>query len=638
MIDQGLQTVSKPGGTAAVPIFSFGAVFGNDSGHTFNDDGFLYSQPILQAQAGTIYSYLYNGSGTNVTTFAGRNSTHVSAQRTNNVNAAQTNDHIMWKNTFVARGGNVGATEIAYPWLPCATYSPALWPDFQPCTLSGEVDDFEVDSIIGKTKVSEYMKYLANVRSLPIGVSGVISGSTYAASSAAPMAAATTTTVNAPNCSFTEYRVSMPFLSGIYGILADKMFPDLLIGANNIRIEFKLASNNKALWLTMDPCRRVPGTVRDFAPFTGASNGSRRFGQSQSLFGFLSSSLDSAGTALFPSGAALGCTSAMLYSGFTAISTGLTQNLTSIAYSATNSGAIIAGSYIYNTVSAMGEDLVAAQPLIDYTQGSSFISNNALTFTINTVGIMTVTGITDPTVLIEPGNQIAVDFTGGLVQFVWVTITGQTTLALGDTYGGTGSYFTNVSNETSGGPQTNNMFIFANAYSSHANPTSRSGYSLSNESNLPKPQYIPTATPWSQKAVGTLAAPTLASYCNENAACYGTYLPASVAQTRRCQVSSRLAIVDANFSANGATAFAIRDLQYIGEQVQLDDISTSAIIQHAATSEIVVWTRGYRSFEANCDTGTQQNIILPIQVRGFDPASHDLQPPLLLRKTLTLFI
>ena len=66
----------------------------------------------------------------------------------------------------------------------------------------------------------------------------------------------------------------------------------------------------------------------------------------------------------------------------------------------------------------------------------------------------------------------------------------------------------------------------------------------------------------------------------------------------------------------------------------MDDISTSAIIQHAATSEIVVWTRGYRSFEANCDTGTQQNIILPIQVRGFAPynprfcyakcASHDL--------------
>ena len=58
----------------------------------------------------------------------------------------------------------------------------------------------------------------------------------------------------------------------------------------------------------------------------------------------------------------------------------------------------------------------------------------------------------------------------------------------------------------------------------------------------------------------------------------------------------------------------IRDIQYIGEQVQLDDVVTSAIIQSAATSEIVVWTRGYRSFEAACDQNTQQNIILPIQI------------------------
>ncbi len=64
----------------------------------------------------------------------------------------------------------------------------------------------------------------------------------------------------------------------------------------------------------------------------------------------------------------------------------------------------------------------------------------------------------------------------------------------------------------------------------------------------------------------------------------------------------------------GNTTFAIRDIQYIGEQVQLDDVVTSAIIQSAATSEIVVWTRGFRSFEASTDNSMQQNIILPIQI------------------------
>ena len=116
------------------------------------------------------------------------------------------------------------------------------------------------------------------------------------------------------------------------------------------------------------------------------------------------------------------------------------------------------------------------------------------------------------------------------------------------------------------------------------------------------------STPWAAKSFSANS-----NYINERASCYGTYLPASVAQTRRCQVSSRLDVSD-NFNNAGITVFAIRDLQYIGEQVQLDDISTSAIIQHAATSEIVVWTRGYRSFEANCSVGVQQNIILPIQI------------------------
>jgi len=75
-----------------------------------------------------------------------------------------------------------------------------------------------------------------------------------------------------------------------------------------------------------------------------------------------------------------------------------------------------------------------------------------------------------------------------------------------------------------------------------------------------------------------------------------------------------LAISDATFGSSGTTAFAIRDIQYIGEQVQLDDISASAIIQQAATSEIVVWTRGYRGFNANATAGSEQNIILPIQI------------------------
>ena len=509
---------------------------GNDSGYVFNDDG--YGATVVSSAAhALIYNFDTGGQGINAVTTVinGRNSTHVRP----NVGGGggtliQANDYIGWKNTVVGRTETLGATESTYPWIACATYVPSQWPDFQPCTLSGEVDDFEVDQIIGKTKVSEYMKYLANVRSLPIGLPGNIAGASYC-DPCAVLTASSSPTVNAPNCNYTEYRVSMPFLSGIYGILADKMFPDLLIGANNIRIEFKLAPNNKALWLTMDPCRRIPGTVRDFAPFTGAANSAAGAAAGAGIIRGGKILLTNGGLCLAASAgsAATGCYYAMLNCQNTNTNAPLTpasyaMNATAVTDPQATSGAIFPNSYIYNTSSAMGEDL----------KGSNSYS-----------------------------------YPGGGAEAI---------------------YF-----------QSNNATV--------------SGFDIDFKTNLPKPQYMPTAQPWTQKAFSTTSSTGAfafqnASYCNENAACFGTYLPSSVPQTRRCQLSSRMAIVDPNFSSAGVTAFAIRDLQYIGEQVQLDDISTSAIIQHAATSEIVVWTRGYRSFEANCDSNTQQNIILPIQI------------------------
>jgi hypothetical protein len=603
-IDQGLMTTSKSALVGGNYVYYFGSVFGNDSGYTFNDDSYALNAEFFSSGA-TSYSYLSGGFGSNSVACYGRNSTHVQPTLAGNQYPGQVNDYLAWKNTLVGRGETTQQLEATYPWLPCATYSPAQWPDYQPCTLSGEIDDFEVDQIIGKTKVAEYMKYLANVRSLPIGVSGDILNKSYCVA-ATPLTAASVTNVNAPNCSFTEYRVSMPFVSGIYGILADKMFPDLLIGANNIRIEFKLASKDKALWLTMDPCRRVPGTVRDFAPFTGAANTYHRFGVVQSTQGngcYACSDPNGFG-GVTPIAASLGCTYSMLFNERATYGTtlGLNANVQFIAYSTINGSAITPGSYIYNTSSAMGEDLVATQPLVETSEAmETFLGN--ITASLGSGGLLNVTVV--GTNFLKSGTFFVIPVTNARIE-----ITGQET----GTLGGIGTYTT--SGDSSDGFASTSIQIFGDneLFMGNSNAT-RGGYSLSPYTNLPKPQYMPCANPWAQKdAPNTYqGATTTAAYCNESAACYGTYLPASVAQTRRTQLGSRLNISDAVFTA-GTTSFAIRDLQYIGEQVQLDDISTSAIIQHAATSEIVVWTRGYRSFEANCDTGTQQNIILPIQI------------------------
>jgi hypothetical protein len=416
------------------------------------------------------------------------------------IDTATLQNNFITRTTQFGRTANAGAFAIAQ----AASYVPSQWPDFQPCTLLGEVSDEEIDSIMGKAKVAEYMKYLCNVRSLPIGIKGRNRSTEngFSGNYCDPATILTPTASASGNDEsnrFLEYRVSMPFMSGIYGIFADKMFPDMLIGANNMRIEFKLAQNVKALWTTMDPCRRVPGTLRDFIPFTGSKSGTPR-----NVAGPLYATV--AGLSAF------GCSRARIYAPNAAIATDTS---------------IVTNSWMYNTLAALGQDLV---PTFSFT---------------------------------SPINVLAVYGAGPNVTYRQVSAA--------------------VGNEDQGFHQTN-------------------------VSNLPKPQFVPSSAPWLKELIANV------TYVPENAACFGTYLPASQAQSRRCWQNTKLNAIGDSYANSGSTYFTIRDIQYIGEQVQLDDVVTSAIIQSAATSEVVVWTRGYRSFEASCDQNSQQNIILPIQI------------------------
>ena len=135
VFDVGYRTVSK----ANASQYSFGAVFGNDSGYTFNDDGFG-GDPAQAAALNNskLYDGGKNGQGLDINRLAGRNSTHVKPAQ-NEATHLQGNDYLAWKNTSVGRTETSQADETSYPWIPCASYVPSQWPDFQPCTLSGDV-------------------------------------------------------------------------------------------------------------------------------------------------------------------------------------------------------------------------------------------------------------------------------------------------------------------------------------------------------------------------------------------------------------------------------------------------------------------------------------------------------------------
>lgn len=609
----GLSSIAVVADTA---VISFGQIVGTDCGAPFNDASItLYDTVFGSTQSmgsSAMYDYVSGAGETTLALLQHRTASHVLPSAAGRTSIAP-NDPYAFKNTQLGRSAPLPTQIASGAWLPAASYVPSQWPDFQPCSLCGEVDDDEVDIFIGKQKPGEYMKYLCNVRNLPIGVQGKSAdnpfsatlGSNYQRNTSA-LLPQSISSVNNAGTRYLEYRVSMPFLSGIYGIFADKMFPDMLIGANNMRIEFKLAQVGKALWTTMDPCRRVLGTARDFVPFTGSASGKARTSSALSRSNIYGQHQNAVSTTIYDgmakfagtystdhwieTGAALGCANSAVY-----VNSGL------------HAGNITPWSEMYNTASAMGEDLVGSQPAIKMTQPTviSILDTAGAGFTYRSgpqpyIGMpVNTSSTTGPT-------------TAGFVATYTPGVAGT----------GTGSL--------SAGTYTIGTITCVNSATAFNRAGINQGFHLSPFSNLPKPQYVPVGSPWickedTSSTSGLVSTQNLQglspTYVNESQACFGTYLPSAVAQSRRCWQTSRLmsgstgpAVGGDAFNNAGSIQFQVKDIQYIGEQVQLDDVVSSAIIQSAATSEIVVWSRAYRAFEASCDNSTAQNIILPIQV------------------------
>ena len=131
--------------------------------------------------------------------------------------------------------------------------SAANWPINQPYFI-GACDGERA----GAGRVQDYAAFLTNTRAFPIGVKPVLADGTY--TSHVP-------TATLPyEKSVISYHVSTEILSGLLGTMAEKYFPSLLIAPNKLALEFKLATKEKALWFSMDPCRRIP-RIRDYLPY-----------------------------------------------------------------------------------------------------------------------------------------------------------------------------------------------------------------------------------------------------------------------------------------------------------------------------------------------------------------------------------
>jgi len=144
-----------------------------------------------------------------------------------------------------------------------------------------------------------------------------------------------------------------------------------------------------------------------------------------------------------------------------------------------------------------------------------------------------------------------------------------------------------------------------------------------------KPQYIPIDAPWrfggswlSSNFTGFVkiadgsanTSPTY--YCEETQVSFGTYLPASTAQVRRCfgdSYNNKILPSVATGSNNDVT-YLINNLQYVGLQIILPDEITSSIVQMAASGDISLHSHSCRTYKVQTNTSPSQSIILPIKI------------------------
>ena len=69
------------------------------------------------------------------------------------------------------------------------------------------------------------------------------------------------------------FTVALPIFSGLIGVWAEKAFPTMLIAPGSFYLQIRFAKVAQAFQFTMDPCRRIFGTYRDYVPSVGLLNG-----------------------------------------------------------------------------------------------------------------------------------------------------------------------------------------------------------------------------------------------------------------------------------------------------------------------------------------------------------------------------
>jgi hypothetical protein len=531
-------------------------------------------------------------------------------------------------------------------------------PDFDPrnplnwCNLLPATEIRPDMRTLGPDNLQDYFMFLANTKYIPIGMQGwnkYAPGTEQFDTSSYPNApfyrSNNFTNLNKFNPLTNEasfsYTCCIPLISGVLGSFADKCWPTMLIAPGSMYIQIRTASPQKAFQLSMDPCRRVLGTIRDYLPFGGSMGG---------LFGQLGENTDQ-----------------------------LTPNLVL-------DGNLGAGSTYYNTtpsgaqINDSGEtDVVGCLPFntfSEYKGTTSFdISNNATS--VNAAGIKVqsmINGYGCIGATLGSANQRLTDtyFAGqgigaGILFRPYSVAAMEGRWTIGRAYvsqfagadlteyfqvtqeasliTGTGSAGTNVvpaalnssldvTYKQYRNPKLANWGTTTNPITAGAYPNAPmqgAGTAIMpqcdvtvelNPSGIPLPQYWLHAAPWTKKnfmylwsasAVAGVAGYTggqLVYYgakqdglASEADACYGTFLASSIPQSRRVLTHQ-----------SGVVSYTLSNIEFVSQQIILPDSVSSSILADAAQGDISLTSNSLHNYQTPISQSTSQNLIIPAKI------------------------
>lgn len=183
---------------------------------------------------------------------------------TTSISLPVVNNNTYERGWFVADGHN-------YYYMADGT-NPNTWPD----TLGREpplyISETQINAASSK-RLQDYFTFLSNVKCIPIGCKSTIYRDPLTGIYTPNGATNSTSYETSSSYSSGRYihQVTLPIMSGIIGLQADKCFPTFI--CQDLSLVLTLSTAMKAAYYTMDPCRRIVGTRRDYVVWKGQALG-----------------------------------------------------------------------------------------------------------------------------------------------------------------------------------------------------------------------------------------------------------------------------------------------------------------------------------------------------------------------------